>query len=56
MEERQQMYETQGRDDYIFRIDKDWFCDATVKGSMARNNFFPSVISLPNFFAPTFFC
>jgi hypothetical protein len=36
MEERQQMYETQGRDDYIFRIDKDWFCDATVKGSMAR--------------------
>ena len=36
MEERQRMYEAQGCDDYIFRIDKDWFCDATVTGSMAR--------------------
>eukprot|EP00946_MAST-07B_sp_MAST-7B-sp1_P004159 g4159.t1 len=36
MEERQRIYEAQNRDDYIFRIDNDWFCDATMKGSMAR--------------------
>lgn len=36
MEARQKLYDEEGCDDYIFRIDKRWFCDATKKGSMAR--------------------
>jgi hypothetical protein len=35
-ERRSKMYECEGRDDYIFRVDKEWFVDATMKGSMAR--------------------
>jgi hypothetical protein len=35
-ERRSKMYEEEGRDDYIFRVDREWFVDATMKGSMAR--------------------
>ena len=35
-ERRSIMYEKEGRDDYIFRVDQNWFVDATMKGSMAR--------------------
>ena len=35
-ERRSKMYEAEGRDDYIFRVDQNWFVDATMKGSMAR--------------------
>ena len=35
-ERRSKMYEEEGRDDYIFRVDKQYYIDATMRGSMAR--------------------